>query len=188
MLRYLIGLWIVYYEIPDQLYAVLVLNRHRKGYFWKMQSVHFQLNNDNIARKIPYYCSTYPTIPANTQRNKYVIITLKRRFDVINTRLLRFVFAGMGGVFREWWRHQMETFAGNSPVIGEVTAKKGQWRRALVFSLIYARIKAWCPSHGLFPGCSRVVLNKNCTSTHGARTGPVRRRTILPPRTGTVEF
>ena len=31
--------------------------------------------------------------------------------------------------------------------------------------------------YGLFPGCSRAVLNKNRTSTHGARTGPVWRRT-----------
>ena len=33
--------------------------------------------------------------------------------------------------------------------------------------------------HTLGPrmGCSRAVLNKNRTSTHGARTGPVRRRT-----------
>ena len=28
-------------------------------------------------------------------------------------------------------------------------------------------------------GCSRAVLNKNRTFTHGARTGPVRRRTIF---------
>ena len=34
-------------------------------------------------------------------------------------------------------------------------------------------------------GCSRAVFNKNRTSPHGARTGPVR---ILPPRTGPVEF
>ena len=32
---------------------------------------------------------------ANTQRNKQVIITSKRRFDVIITCLLRFVFAGL---------------------------------------------------------------------------------------------
>ena len=31
--------------------------------------------------------------------------------------------------------------------------------------------------YGLFPGYSRAVLNKNRTSTHGAHTGPVRRRT-----------
>ena len=42
-----------------------------------------------------------------------------------------------------WWRHQMETFstllaicAGNSP-------HKGQWRGALMFSLICARINGW---------------------------------------------
>ena len=46
------------------------------------------------------------------------------------------------------WRHQMETFsallafcAGNSPVTGEFPAHKGQWRGALMFSLICA----WTP-------------------------------------------
>ena len=34
------------------------------------------------------------TPPANTKRNKHVIITSKRRFDVIITCLLRCVFAG----------------------------------------------------------------------------------------------
>ena len=37
-------------------------------------------------------------------------------------------------------------------------------------------------------GCSRAVLNKNRTSTHGARTGPGGAVRILPPRTGPVEF
>ena len=42
-----------------------------------------------------------------------------------------------------WWRLQMETFsallaicAGNSPVTGEFHTHKGQWRGALMFSLI----------------------------------------------------
>ena len=46
-----------------------------------------------------------------------------------------------------WWRHQMETFsallaicAGNSPVN---SPHKGQWRGALMFSLICARINGW---------------------------------------------
>ena len=48
-----------------------------------------------------------------------------------------------------WWRHQMETFsallaicAGNSPVSGEFP-HKGQWRGALMFSLIFTRINGW---------------------------------------------
>ena len=52
-------------------------------------------------------------------------------------------------MFESGWRHQMETFsallaicAGNSPVPGEFP-HKGQWRRALVFSLICARINSW---------------------------------------------
>ena len=47
-----------------------------------------------------------------------------------------------------WWRHQMETLStllalcvGNSPVTGEFTA--GQWRGALVFSLICVWINDW---------------------------------------------
>ena len=48
-----------------------------------------------------------------------------------------------------WWRHQMETFsallalrAGNSPVSVN-SPHKGQWRGALMFSLICARINDW---------------------------------------------
>ena len=46
-----------------------------------------------------------------------------------------------------WWRHQMETFsallaicAGNSPVN---SPHKGQWRGAMMFTLICARINGW---------------------------------------------
>ena len=46
-----------------------------------------------------------------------------------------------------WWRHKMETFSallalcvGNSPVN---SPHKGQWRRALMFSLICAWINGW---------------------------------------------
>ena len=48
-----------------------------------------------------------------------------------------------------WWRHQMVTFsallticAGNSPVPGEFP-HKGQWRGALMFSLICVWINGW---------------------------------------------
>ena len=48
-----------------------------------------------------------------------------------------------------WWRHQMETFsallalcAGNSPVPVN-SPHKGQWRGALMFSLICPRINDW---------------------------------------------
>ena len=48
-----------------------------------------------------------------------------------------------------WWRRQMETFstllalcAGNSPVNGEFP-HKGQWRGALMVSLIFAWINGW---------------------------------------------
>ena len=48
-----------------------------------------------------------------------------------------------------WWRHKIETFsallalcAGNSPV-PVISPHKGQWRGALMFSLICARINDW---------------------------------------------
>ena len=52
-------------------------------------------------------------------------------------------------VIGTWWRHQMEAFAallahcaGNSPVPVN-SPHKGQWRGALMFSLIYAWINDW---------------------------------------------
>ena len=51
------------------------------------------------------------------------------------------------GSLRPWWRHQTETFsallalcAGNSPVNSQ---HKGQWRGALMFSLICAWMNGW---------------------------------------------
>ena len=73
-----------------------------------------------------------------------------------------------------WWRHQMETVsallaicAGNSPVPGEYP-HKGQWRGALMFSLIWARINGWVnnpeagdlrrhPTH-----CDVIVMSSRC--------------------------
>ena len=52
-------------------------------------------------------------------------------------------------IWQTWWRHQMETFsallalcAGNSPFPVN-SPHKGQWRGALMFSLICARINDW---------------------------------------------
>ena len=52
-------------------------------------------------------------------------------------------------ISQTWWRHQMEIFsallalcAGNSPVPVN-SPHKGQWRGALMFSLIYAWINDW---------------------------------------------
>ena len=51
--------------------------------------------------------------------------------------------------YTPWWRHQMETFSallaicvGNSPVPGEFP-HKGQWRGALIFSLISVWMNGW---------------------------------------------
>ena len=58
-------------------------------------------------------------------------------------------FSNLARTMNWWWRHQMETFsallslcAGNSPVTGEFL-HKGQWRGALVFSLICTWINGW---------------------------------------------
>ena len=46
----------------------------------------------------------YDIFPANTKRNKRVIITTKQRFDVMITCLLRCVFAGLLYSLRVLWR------------------------------------------------------------------------------------
>ena len=82
---------------------------------------------------------------------------------------------------KAWWRHQMKTFsallaisAGNSPVN---SLHRGQWRGALVFSLICAWINGWVNNgeagdlrhhrahYGvtvmvLFPGCLLCLVDR----------------------------
>ena len=81
------------------------------------------------------------------------IMTVSRERHVSNHQYLNFLFNRF--FFRltihiraphSWWRHQMETFsallalcAGNSPSLVN-SPHKGQWRRALMFSLICAWI------------------------------------------------
>ena len=55
----------------------------------------------------------------------------------------------LSNILTAWWRHEMETFsallalcAGNSPVPVN-SSHKGQWRGALMFFLICARINDW---------------------------------------------
>ena len=65
---------------------------------------------------------------------------------VCNTSQVTLI-TGLHHPHEPWWRHQMETFsallaiwAGNSPVN---SPHKGQWRGALIFSLICAWINGW---------------------------------------------
>ena len=71
-------------------------------------------------------------------RNVDVIVASKHVSDRMHTNKLP-----------TWWRHQMETFsallafcAGNSPVPGQFP-HKGQWRGALMFSLICGWTNGW---------------------------------------------
>ena len=69
--------------------------------------------------------------------------------DIIILLKVRSSISPIGKLPLSWWRHQMETFsaflaicAGNSPVPAEYP-HKGQWRRALMFSLICVWINGW---------------------------------------------
>ena len=74
-----------------------------------------------------------------------------------------------------WWRHQMEAFspllplcAGNSSVTGESPPHKGQWRGALMFSLICAWTDAGDLWHHRAHCDVSVMLPRACDTT-GAR-------------------
>ena len=69
--------------------------------------------------------------------------------EMVPLKSINRVLCALRDEYLTWWRHQMETFsallaicAGNSPVTGEFPLK-GQWRRALMFSLICAWINGW---------------------------------------------
>ena len=83
---------------------------------------------------------TYHTVHTILQMRKFYSILYK-----IIVMSILFIWT------RTWWRHQMETFsallalcAGNSPVN---SPHKGQWCRALMFSLICTWINAWVNNH-----------------------------------------
>ena len=71
------------------------------------------------------------------------------RMTIWRHRLRRTIDHAQNHHILSWWRHQMETFsallalcAGNSPVPVN-SPHKGQWRGALMFTLICARINDW---------------------------------------------
>ena len=80
----------------------------------------------------------------------YLVDIYKLPFVPVNT----WQWVIMWGVWLAWWLHQMETFsalpaicAGNSPVPVS-SPHKGQWRGALMFTLICARINGWVNNRG----------------------------------------
>ena len=62
-------------------------------------------------------------IPTNTQRNKHVIVTSKHRFDVIITRLLRCVFAGMRSQRKAAYSEGTESVS-HTPILSYVSQSK----------------------------------------------------------------
>ena len=53
-------------------------------------------------------------------------------------------FWSTGGLGTTWWRHQMETFSALLALcVGKNSPHKGQWRGALMFSLICVWINGW---------------------------------------------
>ena len=84
--------------------------------------------------------------------NNFIVTSKRRRFYVILTLLLRHIFAGEGQQRPQSthddiikWKH----FPRNRPFVRGIhrssvsSPHKGQWRGALMFSLIYARINGW---------------------------------------------
>ena len=79
---------------------------------------------------------------------KQIMVTSVQEWTCVSQRVLHHPFQ-RARLILSWWRHQMETFSallalcvGNSPVPVN-SPHKGQWRGALMFSLIYASINDW---------------------------------------------
>ena len=81
--------------------------------------------------------------------NYYRFVNSTSCFDCISSSFRIFLIVSDLFGTKPWWRHQMETFsallaicAGNSPVPGK-SPRKGQWRGALMLSLICVWINDW---------------------------------------------
>ena len=89
--------------------------------------------------------STSPYINYDVEKHDYILMNMHTACAVLCSG----VTETRSWLYVQWWRHQMETFsaslalcAENSPVTGE-SPHKGQWRGALMFSLICALINGW---------------------------------------------
>ena len=50
-------------------------------------------------------------------------------------------------IYSTWWRHQMEAFSALLAICAGNSPHKGQWRGALIFSLIFVWINGWVNNH-----------------------------------------
>ena len=89
--------------------------------------------------------STSPYINYDVEKHDYILMNM----HTVCAVLCSGVTETRSWLYVQWWRHQMETFsaslalcAENSPVTGD-SPHKGQWRGALMFSLICALINGW---------------------------------------------
>ena len=67
-----------------------------------------------------------------------------------------------------WWRHQMETFSALLAICAGNSPHKGQWRRALMFSLICARRNSWV-NNGEAGDLRRHLAHYDVTVMHWSR-------------------
>ena len=78
-----------------------------------------------------------------------VKLKLWNRGDKIIVRCMKYPFVFVSKGIHIWWRHQMENFPRYWPFVWEIprspvnSPHKGQWRRALMFSLICVWINGW---------------------------------------------
>ena len=69
-------------------------------------------------------------------------------------RTINAMFAVLWGESASWWRHQMETFSALLAIVRGIhrypvnSPHKGQWRGALIFSLICVWINGWVNNRG----------------------------------------
>ena len=118
-------------------------------------SVYMEKNDIVSESKFPSYAILW-----STSFYKYRERVMLVRYILLIVCLRCYLIFASSFLQITWWRHQMETFsallaicAGNSPVPGEFPSQrpvgpvnsndKGQWRGALMFSLICAWINGW---------------------------------------------
>ena len=105
-----------------------------------------QMIKMNIEKQPNCSFSTPRVINVERTLSDFTIMMVMLQCGTVMTLI---IYNTISHITQPWWLHYMETFsallalcAGNSPVTGEFP-HKGQWCRALMFSLICAWIRGW---------------------------------------------
>ena len=122
----------------------------RRHHVQRSNKLHFRTCYLGLNLSWTRYCAAV-LFSSNTKWSGWQFVILDIRYMCLHVTRARMLLSSL---LFSWWRHQMETFPRYWPFVRGIhrspvnSSHKGQWRGALMFSLICAGINGWVNNLG----------------------------------------